>query len=311
MNFRSVADLNECVVRNLARIPTDITAIVGVPRSGLLAGSLIALHLNLPLLTLSDFLEGRAWEAGLSRPQFLRTSNNSEPKVLIVDDSVGSGAQMESVRARVASSERSASAIYAAVYVAPEKKGAVDLYFEVCPHPRIFEWNLMHHSFLQSACVDIDGVLCVDPKPEENDDGPRYLNFLQNATPLLVPSAPVGALVTCRLEKYRTATELWLEGHGIRYGALHMLDLPDKESRMRWGKHGEYKGEIYRRSGNWLFIESSQLEAPQIAKVSGKPVLCVETRRMVPIPAVAKAGATLERRSRGILRRIKSVLTPG
>jgi uncharacterized HAD superfamily protein len=31
---------------------------------------------------------------------------------------------------------------------------------------------------LKKACFDIDGVLCADPLPEQNDDGEKYINFL-------------------------------------------------------------------------------------------------------------------------------------
>ena len=53
----------------------------------------------------------------------------------------------------------------------------------------------MHHLWLASACVDIDGVLCIDPTAEENDDGPRYREFLSCAKPLYLPTVPVGALL--------------------------------------------------------------------------------------------------------------------
>ena len=46
----------------------------------------------------------------------------------------------------------------------------------------------MHHSFLNDSCLDIDGVLCRDPSPEENDDGPRYEKFLTETNPLVIPT---------------------------------------------------------------------------------------------------------------------------
>ena len=58
MNYRSVNDLNHCIVANLHRLPRDIDLVVGIPRSGVLAASLIALHLNLPLVDLDGFIEG-------------------------------------------------------------------------------------------------------------------------------------------------------------------------------------------------------------------------------------------------------------
>jgi adenine/guanine phosphoribosyltransferase-like PRPP-binding protein len=50
MNFVTYRDLNEDIIRNLHRIPNDIDVVVGVPRSGLLVASQIALYRNLPVV---------------------------------------------------------------------------------------------------------------------------------------------------------------------------------------------------------------------------------------------------------------------
>ncbi len=64
MNFRSIQDLNEAIVRGLPRIPRDVDLVVGIPRSGLLAGSILALHLNVPLTDLQGLIEGRTIQSG-------------------------------------------------------------------------------------------------------------------------------------------------------------------------------------------------------------------------------------------------------
>ena len=48
MNYRSFADMNNDLVRNLARFPHDVDLIVGIPRSGMLPANLLALYLNKP-----------------------------------------------------------------------------------------------------------------------------------------------------------------------------------------------------------------------------------------------------------------------
>jgi uncharacterized HAD superfamily protein len=74
----------------------------------------------------------------------------------------------------------------------------------------------MHHGhLLKYCCVDIDGVLCLDPTDCQNDDGAAYEKFLEEAVPMLAPTRPIGALVTSRLEKYRGLTEKWLAKHVI------------------------------------------------------------------------------------------------
>lgn len=72
--------------------------------------------------------------------------------------------------------------------------------------PRVFEWNVLHHPVLNDACVDIDGVLCRDPTPAENDDGRKYREFLSTVEPTIVPGQRIGHLVTSRLEQYRPKT---------------------------------------------------------------------------------------------------------
>jgi len=276
MNFRSVADLNDAVVRGLYRLPGDIDLVVGIPRSGMLAANLIALHLNLPLTDLDGYLSGRVMRSG-QRGRDGVTGRHA----LVVDDSALSGATMQASRARIDEASPSGRVTMTAVYIAPEARAAVDHAFEEIVGPRVFEWNLMHGGMIGRSCVDIDGVLCVDPTAQENDDGPRYRRFLEEVPPLLVPTTPVGRLVTCRLEKYRDLTEQWLARHGVQYGELHMMDLPTKAARLASGSHGSYKAKIYASTDTLLFIESSERQALEIARLSGRPVLCVDSRRMV------------------------------
>jgi uncharacterized HAD superfamily protein len=147
--------------------------------------------------------------------------------------------------------------------------------------PRVFEWNVMHREFLLECCVDIDGVLCVDPTPEQNDDGDRYLDFLAQTQPRFLPTCQIGHLVTSRLEKYRPATIDWLHRHGIEYRHLHMLDLPDGQIRRMLNAHAGFKAQVYRKARKTsLFIESERPQAIEIAQLSGKPVLCFSSQEL-------------------------------
>ena len=233
MNYRSVADLNEAIKRWIAQLPQDLDIIVGIPRSGLLAANLLALYLNLPLTDVEGLCKGRILATGRRFdekrvPDF----SNKDLKVLVVDDSVNSGSQMEKVKKQIESAKLPYQIYYAAVYASPRGHRYVDYWYEIVDTPRCFEWNIMHHNILTDSCVDIDGVLCRDPTPEENDDGERYREFLVNVKPLVVPTKPIGWLVTCRLEKYRELTEMWLKKHGIQYNYLIMMNLPNKETRV-------------------------------------------------------------------------------
>ena len=301
MNFRSIADLNHDILANLHRIPKTVDVVVGIPRSGLMAASLVALALNLPLADVDGFAKGRILASGITRRRQSWASEFGDLRhALVLDDSINSGGSMALARETLASlssaggaSAGGASSIdltYGAIYGVEQAAAHVDLIFEIVPQPRVFEWNVMHHEILGSACVDIDGVLCADPTHAENDDGAAYINFLNNARPFLSPTRKIGTLVTSRLEKYRPQTEAWLERHGIEHERLVMLDLPDAATRRRLRAHAGFKGDFYRNSASALFIESEVDQAREIANISGKDVLCIANQQMVRPGALSRAG---------------------
>ncbi|MBN1909742.1 MAG: hypothetical protein JW818_08385 [Pirellulales bacterium] len=308
MNFRSVANLNETIVRNLHQVPRDVRLIVGIPRSGLLAANLLALHLNLPLTDLDGFVEGRLLRSGPRlQPRSDRAPLGGNGRVLVLDDSLESGGAMSRARERLAQAGMDREAIFAAVYISLPGRRKVDLYFEEIVGPRVFEWNFMHHSVLADSCVDIDGVLCVDPTETQNDDGPCYRRFLEEAPPLWLPSAPVGVLVTCRLEKYRSLTEKWLQRHGVQYRRLVMMNLPDKASRQAAGVHASMKAKAYRAANAKLFIESSHRQAVEIARLARRPVLSVERREMIYPSFLASVPSAIRRAPHVVRRRVEAL----
>jgi orotate phosphoribosyltransferase len=309
LNYRSVHDLNQAVVRWSRDLDPDFDLVVGVPRSGLLAASLLGLHLHLPVMDLPAFLAGVAPWSGLRLPNgAVRTPR----KVLILDDTANSGAEQVRIRAAVAESGRAEGIDirYGAVYVAPGSERKVDVYAEVVALPRVFEWNVLYNEVVTRSCMDIDGVLCADPKPHENDDGRRYRQFLSDAELRYRPSMRVGTLVTSRLEKYRPETEAWLAKHSIAYGDLVMLDLPSAEERRRLQAHVPHKARTYAASGAELFIESSVHEGRGIHAATGLPVFVTDTRDYLARPPaprnlrLAAFAARADRAARGVARRV-------
>ena len=170
---------------------------------------------------------------------------------------------------------------YLAAYALPTNIASVDICFEICNHPRMFEWNFMHHWGLKYTCMDIDGVLCKDPSIFQNDDGKRYEEFLKSAVPLLIPTMPVGYLVTARLEKYREATEQWLKGNNVPYDHLIMLDCETAKERDQVSQ-GAFKAQVYRAQKDcFLFVESSFEQALEICRLSGKQVYCTQNHALI------------------------------
>jgi uncharacterized HAD superfamily protein len=300
MNYRSLEDLNRHIVSGLHKIPVGTDLIVGIPRSGLLAANLLALHLNLPLTDIEGFTQGKILKSG-ERLKGYEKPFGLYKRVVVMDDSVYTGAAMEAAKKKLAGLYPDKEIFFAAIYVVPDALASVDFYFNVCPWPRVFEWNIMHHNLLEKCCVDIDGVLCKDPTEEENDDGVRYERFLAEAHPLFLPTKTIGYLVTNRLEKYRAHTEAWLAKHNVKYNKLIMCDLPSKEARLKANNHGGFKASVYTQYNGFLFIESSRGQAQQIANLSGKPVYCVDSRRMV-YPSPTKLRLTGQRAKQLIKR---------
>jgi uncharacterized HAD superfamily protein/adenine/guanine phosphoribosyltransferase-like PRPP-binding protein len=310
MRYKSIADLAADTRANLFKVPADVDLIVGVPRSGLLAASLLGLLLNRKFCDVAAFVENRRLEAGtrtVGGPELVVPQDAR--RVLVMDDSVGTGAAMRTVREVVGAASPGARVLYGAAYVAPSATSLVDLFFEVVPLPRIFEWNLFHRGEMERFCVDIDGVLCPDPTDGENDDGRRYREFVLQATPLVRPSQRIGHLVTSRLERYRAETERWLDQAGIAYEHLHMLDLPSAMERRRRRVHASYKADVYSRLPDaLLFIESDTAQANEIARLSGRPVLDYGRQFLVQPPYNA-AWASSQARSlpRRIARRLRTL----
>ena len=313
MNFKSFGDLSMDIARNIAKIPQEVDLIVGIPRSGVMAASILALTLNKKFCDVTAFLDNRSLRHGHTR-----TPSNGElmyplhaRTVLLLDDSVDTGESMRRVLTEMAVLREGRTFISAAVYSSERATAAVDIFFERVTMPRVFAWNLFHRKELAQCCVDIDGVLCIDPTTDENDDGARYMKFLTSATPMARPTYKIGHLVTSRLEKYREPTERWLAAHGIQFEHLHMLDLPTAEERRRRGCHASFKAATYRAIEDaTLFIESEPRQAEEIARLSGKPVLDYTSQRLAkPVWNAARAAVGYTNLRRRIMNRIQRAVT--
>ncbi|MFC6836652.1 orotate phosphoribosyltransferase [Halomarina ordinaria] len=286
MNYRSLSDLNAAARELATELPDSIDLIVGIPRSGLLAANLLCLYRNQPMTDVDGLCDGRIMRSGYRYDGHREFEHVDH--VLVVDDSVDTGRQMQETKSRLDEHDFPFEVSYAALYVSTHGHRHVDYWSEVVSKPRFFEWNLLHHPMLKNSCVDIDGVLCRDPTPEENDDGKNYREFIRTVDPEIVPTERVGWLVTCRLERYREDTERWLDEHGVEYDELVMMDLPSKAAREEREDHAAFKAEVYERTGATLFVESSPGQATEIAERTGKPVFCYEANQLVSPGTVAR-----------------------
>ena len=310
VNYRSTAQLAHLVASNIHRIPRNVDVIAGIPRSGLLAGNLIALAVNKPLTDVDGLCEGRFLAAGDSRMTAdLRQvfSPASCKTALIVDDSVASGRSMESARTKLEAARLPYHLIYCAIFVTRQTRMQVDLYFEVCPIPRMFEWNFIHHPYLAECCVDLDGVICLSPPRV-----PPQAGFTGHARPRFLPTQRIGCIVTSRSERCRGEVEEWLRVHEVKYDELAMLNVRDAQGKGTPSMHGRFMAEVFRESPAALFIENDRHLAMEIAYLSGKHALCVDTQELFAPNLLTTAGATQQslRLSRSIVGRLRRLMFP-
>ncbi|MBX2857336.1 MAG: hypothetical protein KTR17_01635 [Cellvibrionaceae bacterium] len=291
MNYKAFADLNSDIREDFQKISTlDVDLVVGLPRSGMVPAYIVSMLMNLSCTDFQSFLDNRPLKRGSTRSARNQlVYPHDAKKILIVDDSVNTGLSMEQARGQIPE-QLLPKVKTMAVYSASRTPQCIDFYLKYLPQPRVFEWNVFGHHVLKEACFDIDGVLCVDPTAEQNDDGEKYRDFILNAEPKFLPSSKVHALVTSRLEKYRPETELWMQKHGVEYEHLIMLDLPSAQERRRLKCHGKHKANYYKNSGALLFVESEVFQAQEICVLTGKPVYCADDNKMYR-PGLVKIAA--------------------
>lgn len=309
-NYKSYASLADDIKKTMHILrEKNPDLIVGIPRSGLLPATIIALELNIDVIDLDGLLQNKSISRGETRKKNLSLQRSHDAEnILLVDDSVLSGNSIRLALTKIPKILH--QKITTVVVYAPDYKNEdVDIVLHRLSLPRLFEWNLMHRDVLETACVDIDGVLCEDPSDYENDDGKRYKSFLMNANPKLIPSVKVHSLVTNRLEKYREETEKWLLDNGVKYDSLIMLDLPSQRERKKKGEYYEHKATYYGAHVDLnLFIESDAKQAAMIAKVTGKPVYCVENNSFMQNSSLALAAKAPIYAGNLFIRRLRYLL---
>lgn len=270
MHYITYAQLVEDTLALGVSLPRSIAGVLGIPRSGMLPATILSQFLNVPLGSFDHFLRTGCFAENGNR--LLRSASTGN--VLVIDDSIYQGQALLKAQQQWAEADaRGYQPIWAAVYASPESPDVGCRTQRTVPAPRYFAWNLMQHPDLSQAMSDIDGVLCLDPTVYD-DDGPIYSSWLSQAVPLHIPRVPVHTLISMRLDKWRPQTTEWLNRNGVQYAQLILCPAPTPSIR-RQLNYGQFKGQHYRDSDCTLFVESDASQAPDIAKYSGKPVICL------------------------------------
>lgn len=274
----STARCTEDTARLLVpQLPHNLSGVCAVPRSGMLAASVIATHMHLPLWSLDG---GRPRQLGHGGRGGSLVADPSGP-LLVVDDTVYRGGAMSRSRDRM----KGKPALFAAVYVTPQRRQAVDFHARVLHGPHLLEWNFVnnwpfigrasHKAYRGGLALDFDGILCFDPDVPDADAGPgldRYRQWMVDARPQWLPRMlPVPLIVTARLERWRAETEEWLRRWRVQWKQLVMHPADRASAR---GDVAAWKAGHFKRSACGFFAESDPRQAERIFQIAGRPVIC-------------------------------------
>lgn len=294
MEYISYTDLTRDIRNNISKIPKDVDGVIGIPRSGMLPATIIAEYLNVGLTTLLNFVEKykdeieNGYKAIFNEHGNRRLNNNSYKKILVVDDTCFNGKSILTTK-KLLTKYKNVEFVYLVVYF--EGSGTLskpDVYLkdvrDLASKSEIgivlYEWNLLSNPGIVSKTLfDLDGVFCVDPPDERNTE--QYIEYLNNPIPLFVPSKnEMITILTYRLIKYKDVTIEFLKKLGLKRIKLLMFQAETYEERSKvepW----LFKGSYYKSNNDYkLFVESDDLQARMINKISGKPVFCVSTNIM-------------------------------
>lgn len=260
----------------VAKLPPDLAGIVGISRSGILPANLLCQHLHLPMWILrqdSSKAQPKEWGAGdvIACGNGWRLSDH-RPKpgpVVVIDDTQMTGRSIRRARpiTEAWAAERDVELLWAVVYQNPlvSPKDKAEIIARELPRPHFLEWNLFNGPHVERCAFDIDGILC-DEQPKREELGPH-------GRPPLYPvrKKAMKLLVTGRHERHRASTLAWLAKWGMKCDRLEML--PDGVEHGP-GIVSAHKAAHFAASKLLWFVESCPIQAREIAKLTGKPVIC-------------------------------------
>jgi hypoxanthine phosphoribosyltransferase len=147
MKYISLDDLAQTIRKNIHKVPRDIDFIIGVPRSGMIAASIISSYLNVPLIDIDGFVSG-LHPTGGSRLNYFTKNHQNTNKVLVIDDTVFGGTAMNNTKKRL-SVRTDLKFVYMCVYLEGVGQNAVDIYLadlrqytDANNRIVLYEWNI-------------------------------------------------------------------------------------------------------------------------------------------------------------------------
>lgn len=240
-----------------------LSAVAGVPRSGVEIGIKIAQALQIPHLDLATL--------GDSRPPSHRPLMKHQGPILVVDDTSWSGRTM----AEVKKSTRG-NIIFGTLYASAEQAPNLDsVGYLLHTVMHTFPWNYLRDMHSTHTISDLDGVFCSDCPPEADDGDLEYANWIMSRRCLIQPSWQPMEIITARPRTHREHTLTWLAANGITCP----LNQPFPTLAMqRAHDPADAKADRYlQRRDARLFVESDERQARKIFETTRRPVLCTDT----------------------------------
>lgn len=275
LNWRNYNDLVRDTLKLAPMVREEVDVVVGIPRSGMVPATILAIACHLPLGVVGD--DGFITTGTGARLSEIADQTGGT-RVMLIDDSVLTGRAMQEALAGVNEDEMDIT-MRACVYLHPAAREHVDAYAIELPDPRVFEWNLFGSALIKHSMLDIDGVLCPDPPMREEDWG-AYTDYLESASVLYAPLYPVHTLCTNRLETTREITTAWLARNGIEYKHLKMAPFDTPQARRRMSSPVTLKSAWYSaHDAPGVLVESHDAIALQVARNVGRPVISLQSMR--------------------------------
>lgn len=264
MEYRSVQDLERSIKRGLSHLVGNFDLVVGVPRSGFLAGLIASRVLNLPLTDVDCLERGRIL---YPEPEQLPESDHNL-RVLVMEDSVQTGGSLALLDSRLKKLKDRFSFTVCAVYGRSEEHAYADMILETVQSPRLFQWNQLHHGMLEYATVDLDEVIL----------GPGW----DGGAPVGRPTKKFGFAITNHPESRLADIRRLMNLSGVEIGRIVPLK---SELRLSSSDLARRKAEAYLRLGSFLYVAGCTETAEAVAAYTGKPALCLERHILQKVPA--------------------------
>jgi adenine/guanine phosphoribosyltransferase-like PRPP-binding protein len=247
----------------LNSLSSDFDIVVGIPRSGLMTASIIAIEFGKPLSTPDQIIQGKYWITRTNTSELKIDVDNA--KILLVDDSAGTGTTMEEARELINTNKPYIEIITAATYVSDPSEPYY-YYKRFKKQQPILVRALMHNSFIPPVAFDMDGVIC------EDYAGQEYHGFLMNAKPHKIPIYTIDFIITGRKRKYQQETLDWLQQYNVKWKVLLMC--PEDETTI------SFKSRMIRKYKPGIFVESNPAEAKEINRRTGVLVICIGDEKL-------------------------------